>query len=54
MARDMQTSFCEIKIKTREHSVALVVITVNSWRTQQVKIENSEVQKHQDSTIPYT
>jgi hypothetical protein len=28
MARDMQMSFCEIKIKTRVHSVALTVITV--------------------------
>jgi hypothetical protein len=28
MAHDMQTSFCEIKIKTRVHSVALIVITI--------------------------
>jgi len=28
MAQDMQTSVCEIKIKTRVHSVALIVITI--------------------------
>jgi len=28
MARDMQMSFREIKIKTRVHSVALIVVTV--------------------------